>query len=115
LKERVVSKVPVVTKGDSPGVQVGGVLEQHLWEIKISCLPMDIPEDFRIDVSTLNVGDFLHVSDLSPPEKVTIEESPTDMVLAIIAPRKENEGETSEDLPSELEVTSERKSNEEGS
>ena len=115
LKENLVSKVPVVTKGDSPGVQVGGVLEQHLWEIKVSCLPMDIPEEFRIDISTLDVGDFLHVRDLPLSGKVRIEENPKEMVLAIIAPRKENEDETSEEAPKELEVTSERKSDEKGS
>jgi large subunit ribosomal protein L25 len=42
----------------------GGILEQLLREVEIECLPTDIPASVNVDVSHLNVGDSVHVSDL---------------------------------------------------
>jgi len=59
-------EVPVVLVGAPIGVrEEGGITEHILTEIEISCLPRHLPDQLEVDVSGLNVGDTLHVRDLS--------------------------------------------------
>ncbi|MEX2367068.1 MAG: 50S ribosomal protein L25/general stress protein Ctc [Pseudohongiellaceae bacterium] len=51
--------------------QNGGVLSRQMNELEISCLPKDLPEYIEIDVLALDVGDSLHISDLTLPAGVT--------------------------------------------
>ena len=58
-------QVPVVLDGIPVGVKIGGgVLDQVLREVEIECLPADIPSHINVDVSNLEFGDVLRVSDL---------------------------------------------------
>jgi large subunit ribosomal protein L25 len=58
-------RVPVVLKGEAPGVKTqGGILEQILRELEIECLPADIPGHIDADVSQLMFGQVIRVSDL---------------------------------------------------
>src|SRR5690606_25424011 len=61
--ERVHLEVPVRLTGTAAGVREGGILQQSLHEVEIQCLPDQIPESFEFDVSELEVGDSVHVSD----------------------------------------------------
>lgn len=56
--------LPIVTTGLPIGVRNGGVLQQVLRELDVEALPKLIPEHVEIDVSNLEIGDSLHVSDL---------------------------------------------------
>jgi large subunit ribosomal protein L25 len=57
--------VPITVKGEAPGVKVqGGILEQVLREVEVECLPADIPGHIDADVSNLNFGEAIRVSDL---------------------------------------------------
>jgi len=57
--------VPIVLKGEAPGVKVqGGIMEQLLREVEIECLPADIPGHIDADVSQLGFGQVIRVSDL---------------------------------------------------
>ena len=57
--------VPITVKGEAPGVKVqGGILEQVLREVELECLPADIPGHIDADVSNLNFGEAIRVSDL---------------------------------------------------
>lgn len=112
MKVKIETKIPLVAKGDSEGLKAGGVLEQHMWDIKIVCLPTDMPEEFRVDITDLQIGQLVHVSDLESPEGVEIVDSSEDLVLAIIAPRttdESSEDESDEDAPKEPEVLTEAK------
>lgn len=63
--EKIKVSVPVHVTGTASGVKnSGGVLQQALHEVEIEVLPNEIPEAFEIDVSALEIGDSLHVSDL---------------------------------------------------
>lgn len=75
MTEKIHVRVPVKAKGEPAGVKLGGVLEQMIWEIDIECLPTNIPDAIVVDVSSLNIGDSIHVSDITPPEGVRILES----------------------------------------
>ncbi|MBT8494278.1 MAG: 50S ribosomal protein L25, partial [Deltaproteobacteria bacterium] len=59
--------VPVELIGKSPGVVNGGQLNVARHEITVQGKPVDIPVQFELDISELDVGGVLHVSDLSLP------------------------------------------------
>ena len=54
----------------APGVKLGGLLSHSLAELEITCKPKDLPEYIEVDVSQLNTGDTLHISDLVLPAGV---------------------------------------------
>jgi large subunit ribosomal protein L25 len=63
--------VPITLKGEAPGVKLqGGILEQVLREVEVECLPADIPSHIDADVSELNFGDVIRVSNLPVSDKV---------------------------------------------
>lgn len=97
LREKIRLKVPVVARGESPGVKAGGILEHLLWEVEIECFPANVPEQIDVDVSNLNIGDLIYVKDLRAPEGVKIVEEPEQIVLSI-EPPKEEEIEVKEEL-----------------
>ena len=53
------------------GASAGGLLEQNLHEIEVESLPQDLPEEIIVDVSGMNLGDMIHVGDITMPEGVT--------------------------------------------
>ena len=65
LARKIVVEVPLHATGSAVGVRIGeGILEQMLHELEVECLPTDIPDHIEIDVSDLDIGDSLHVSDI---------------------------------------------------
>ncbi len=99
--------VPVTLTGESPGVKEGGVLDHVLWEIKIETLPAHIPEKIEVDISSLKIGDSLYVRELKIKD-LTILNEPTEVVVSILAPRKEEEvAPPVEEAAAEPEVISE--------
>lgn len=79
--------VPVHIVGESPGVKEGGVIEHHLWQVKVECLPANVPERMDAVVSELRIGDHLRVGELRPPEGVTILTDPEETVLSVVVPQ----------------------------
>ncbi|MDX2110298.1 MAG: 50S ribosomal protein L25 [Verrucomicrobiota bacterium] len=74
--------VPVHITGEAYGVKTeGGVIETPIHELKVRCLPKDLPEFITADVSALKVGDSLHIRDLVPPAGVKFRGNP-DIVVA---------------------------------
>jgi len=67
--------VPLHFKGEdvAPGVkQGGGVVQHHLVDVEVVCLPKHLPEFIEVDVSAMNLNDALHLSQLKLPEGVTL-------------------------------------------
>jgi large subunit ribosomal protein L25 len=81
--------VSIETFGEPPGVKSeGGILEQQLREVEVECLPGDIPEHLRVDVSNLQIGDHVMVSDLIyDRDKVKVLADEHQIVGGVIAPR----------------------------
>ncbi len=79
--------VPIVLKGEAPGVKVqGGILEQLLREVEIECLPANIPGHIDADVSQLMFGQVIRVSDLphgGTLKFITDENQPVAHVVAV--------------------------------
>jgi large subunit ribosomal protein L25 len=78
--------VPVIEFGDAAGVKEGGVVEHHLRDLRVECLPQDVPEQLDVDISELNIGDMIHVRDVVVPAGVTVLTNPDDAVLSVITP-----------------------------
>jgi len=65
MTKKITVQVPVSLIGTPEGVKnKGGILEHILYELEVECLPGDIPEHIEVDVSYLDVGDSVHVSDI---------------------------------------------------
>ena len=84
--QTITVNVPVHETGEAVGVKEGGVVEHHLREVQIECLPQDVPDEIVIDISDVELGDMVHVSDLVPPSGVTILTNPEDAVLSVVTP-----------------------------
>jgi large subunit ribosomal protein L25 len=90
LTKAIKVNVPVVAKGEPAGVkQEGGSLEHILWEIEVECLPTDIPKDIEVDVSSLKIGDSIHIKDIVFPANVKVINAPEGIVFSVAAPIKE--------------------------
>lgn len=90
LTKRLTVKVPIESVGEAPGVKVdGGVLEHVLWEVEVECLPTQIPEKLRVDISAMKIGDIVHLKDLTVPDGVVIKHDMESIVIQLRAPLKE--------------------------
>lgn len=83
--------VPVVLTGKSIGVIEGGILNVILRSVTVRCKPVDIPVEFNLDVSALDVGDVLHVGDMEFPEGAEPLTSLKLTIVTCVAPREEEE------------------------
>ncbi len=85
LDERVNITVPIVLRGVPVGVESEeGVLRQQLATLSIQCVVTNIPEELRVSVLEMHVGDLLRVADLELPEGVTTTEE-TEAVVASVS------------------------------
>jgi len=69
--EEIHANVPVVMVGEAKGQKQGGMMEAIHHEIEVRCLPKDLPESIQIDVTNLEVGQGIHVSEIKFPEGVS--------------------------------------------
>ncbi len=91
MDEEVQSTVELSAVGVAPGVKEGGILDFVLREITVACLPANIPERVEVDVGSLQIGDSIHVRDLTVPQGVKIVQSGDDMVASLLPPSKAEE------------------------
>jgi len=66
----ITAHIPAHLNGEAPGVKAGGVVEQYVHAIEITCLPDDLPETIELDISKLELGDSLHVGEINYPKGV---------------------------------------------
>ncbi len=82
MNEKITVNCRLEIVGLAVGVKEGGVLGHPIQSVKVECMPADIPEKIVVDVTNLNIGDSIHVRDISIPN-VVIKEAP-DEVLAVV-------------------------------
>ncbi len=89
LKEKIEVKVPIHLVGEETALKLtGGLIDFPLREVRIKCLPRDIPKYIEVDVSNLKIGQAITVKDI-PQEKFTILEPPDTIVVHIISKKLE--------------------------
>lgn len=86
LEEEIETVVPIHVEGEEKVESRGGILQFGLRELEIRCLPTRIPEVIEVDVSDLEIGDSIHVSDLKVPEGVEVISDPDSVVVSVVAP-----------------------------
>ena len=83
----VVIAIPVKSEGVSPGVLKGGRLEKKLRKVKIKALANDLPDFIMINISSMDIGDSVKISDLKI-EGVTFLDAPNNVVIAVRTARQ---------------------------
>ena len=123
LDKKIEVKVHIELEGTPVGVKMqGGIVDFVTRELEIECLPADIPEKVTVDISHLELGKHLRVSDLKVPEKVKVLMEPDVVVVHVVTPRAEEvaaeaapvEGDTAEAAAAENEVIKKGKVEKEG-
>ena len=104
--EKIHLEVPLRLHGSPKGVRDnGGVLQEVLRELHVECLPRDIPEAIDVEIGDLDVGDVIHVSDISVPN-VKVLNDPELVIVTVVPPTVSAlpEGEEEEEGAAEPEV-----------
>ena len=85
MTEKISADIVIESFGEADGVKnFGGLLEQSMRTITIRCLPQNLPEIIRVDVTALKIGDSIHVRDLPLPAEVEADED-ADLTVFIVA------------------------------
>ncbi len=91
MDRKIRVRVPVIVTGKAVGVENGGVLQIIRRELEVYCLPNEIPDNVTIDVTSLDIGNAVHVEDISLPGNVEIPHETNFTVLTVSATRREME------------------------
>lgn len=86
--QKVEIVVPVILVGKAAGAKEGGIVEQIMTELNISCAADNIPESIEIDVSSFEIGGILHVGEIVLPEGVSVLDDPERTVISVVLPAK---------------------------
>jgi len=93
----VIAEVPLHLTGEAEGVKNGGMVEQQVFTLSVEAKPTAIPTAIEFDMSALDIGDQVHVSDLAVPAGATLQHEPDLLVGQVIVQRvlevEEPEGE----------------------
>ncbi len=101
MTDRITTEVSLVLMGEPIGVtRDGGVQDQSLRVIEIQCVASEIPEHLEVDISNLDLGETIHVSDLSF-ENVEIVTDGEVAVVSVLMPMAEEPEEEEVDLDQE--------------
>lgn len=91
MDEVIEVTVPIEFVGKPIGVEKGGVFQAVARDLRISCLPSDIPNIISVDVSSADVGHSIHVGDIPLPPGVTFLQEEGTALATILAPKAEEE------------------------
>lgn len=97
MDRKVNVNIPIVTTGMSVGVEMGGMLQIIRRELEVYCLPNAIPEEITIDITDLDIGNSVHVEDISLEGDVEIPHEVNFTILTVVAPTKAEEEEVVEE------------------
>ena len=78
--------VPIEFDGevDCIGVKLGGNLQKMIKKLSVTCLPEDMPSEFTVNVTEMNIKDVKRVKDVSIPDKVRLRANSYDIVVQVL-------------------------------
>jgi len=86
LKKKIETKVPLHVKGEAPGVKLGGgVLEHLVRDVRVRCLPTEIPGAIDVDISGLQMNQSIRAKDLALPQGVEILMDAESVIVHVVA------------------------------
>ena len=117
MAEKIRVEVPIVSIGEAPALKLKeNFLLQELNSLSVECLPGEIPNRVDIDLTSLTeVGQAIHVRDITLDEGITILTSPEQLVVRINARHIEELVEEEVEAPAEAQLAEEKEPTEEGS
>ena len=84
ITKKVEVKIPVVLKGDAPGVKMqGGMLEHNLRRLVVSSLPTDLPHEIIVDITNLHINESIRVKDINLGDKIELLDDPEQIVVSV--------------------------------
>ena len=83
IKRKLTVDVSLRFIGKAIGVENGGELQHIRREVKVSCLPLNLPDHIDVDVTNLDIGDSIKIRDLKVAEEITILDRPDGAVAAV--------------------------------
>ncbi len=86
MAEEMDVEVNIHLEGEAKGTKDGGVLQQPLYALQVRAKPADIPEEIVVDVSDLDIGDSIAVSDIDIQGKYELLDDPVTTVVTVSAP-----------------------------
>jgi len=108
MDDRVEVSLPVLLRGTPAGIEDGGVLHQVVTDINVECPVASIPEDIRVRINDLKVGESLLLKDIELPEGIRLLDDP-DTALCTCSFVAEEVTEEAEEEAAEPEVIGEKK------
>lgn len=115
MKRKIKVQIPIKLVGEAVGVKIkGGLLEQHLRDVTVECLPSAIPTHIQVDISRLDLGHAIHVRELTVEGDVKVVEDPARPVVTVLVQRVAAEGAAAaaEEKPAEPEVVGKKEAKE---
>jgi large subunit ribosomal protein L25 len=81
--DAVETEVPIELRGTAPGVTEGGILEQLVHDILVTCRADAIPNSIKVDISALHIGQAVHAKELKLPDGVTTKLDPESLIVHV--------------------------------
>ena len=104
MDRKIMVNIPVTTIGKAKGVENGGILQIIRRELEVQCFPLDVPESIEIDITDLDVGDSIHVGDISRQSGIEFLGEENFTVVTVVTPKIEEEEEVVEEAEEEGEA-----------
>jgi large subunit ribosomal protein L25 len=89
MDEVITAEVTIRARGTATGQSRGGVLEQMVHNLEISCTPNDLPEFIDVDISGMEIDSVIHIKELVLPPNVKAVGAPDQAVFRVTLPRVE--------------------------
>lgn len=100
MKKKLAFEVTLNFVGKAIGVENGGELQHIKREIKVLCLPADLPDHINVDITAIEIGHSIKVKDIAVPETMTVLDPP-DAAVVSVAAVKVVKTEAAEEAPAE--------------
>ncbi|HKI49677.1 MAG TPA: 50S ribosomal protein L25 [Desulfobacteria bacterium] len=98
MKQAIKVDVPIILEGHSPGEKLGGMVEHNLHTLSVKCLPGEIPESFKVDMTQVQLDQVVHISDLTVGDNIEILDHLSEAVVSV------HEVKVKEEAPAEGEL-----------
>lgn len=96
LDQPIDTKIPVHIHGIEAVEKKRGIIQQQVREVEVHALPNATPEFLTVDVSSLDVGQHVYVSDIELPAGVSIKSEGNEVVAAVLAAKRGSDAEAEE-------------------
>jgi len=83
MKQAIKVDVPIILEGNSPGEKLGGMVEHNLHTLSVKCLPGEIPESIKVDMTQVQLDQVVHISDLTVGENIEILDHLSEAVVSV--------------------------------